>query len=33
MKEENVEDIEEEFPNNYESWTEEKQKPQPWVSF
>ena len=26
MKEENVEDIEEKFPHEYESWTEKKQK-------
>ena len=30
MKEENVKDIKEKFPNEYENWTEKKKKHQPW---
>ena len=30
MKEENVKDIEEKYPNEYEIWTEKKKKHQPW---
>ena len=30
MKEENVKDIKEKFPNEYENWTEKKKKHHPW---